>query len=109
MAAVHPALAPHVRSIVVYDVAFAGPGVHIGMPSTGLTFVLPLDEPLAVAWEGEPGTRTVGWTSVSGLHTTAAAVHHGDHQRGIQRSEEHTSELQSRRDLVCRLLLEKKK
>src|SRR5438874_9510741 len=30
-----------------------------------------------------------------------------DHTEG--RSEEHTSELQSRRDLVCRLLLEKKK
>src|SRR5438874_9128929 len=29
--------------------------------------------------------------------------------RRISRSEEHTSELQSRRDLVCRLLLEKKK
>src|SRR5438874_6413530 len=28
---------------------------------------------------------------------------------GRKRSEEHTSELQSRRDLVCRLLLEKKK
>src|SRR5204862_1114535 len=28
--------------------------------------------------------------------------------KGIARSEEHTSELQSRRDLVCRLLLEKK-
>src|SRR5690349_22737526 len=28
---------------------------------------------------------------------------------GAFRSEEHTSELQSRRDLVCRLLLEKKK
>src|SRR5690349_22159720 len=27
----------------------------------------------------------------------------------MSRSEEHTSELQSRRDLVCRLLLEKKK
>src|SRR5690349_23189925 len=27
----------------------------------------------------------------------------------VVRSEEHTSELQSRRDLVCRLLLEKKK
>src|SRR5204863_3738677 len=27
----------------------------------------------------------------------------------VRRSEEHTSELQSRRDLVCRLLLEKKK
>src|SRR3954468_25111952 len=29
--------------------------------------------------------------------------------RRRRRSEEHTSELQSRRDLVCRLLLEKKK
>src|SRR5690349_23535054 len=29
--------------------------------------------------------------------------------RLVRRSEEHTSELQSRRDLVCRLLLEKKK
>src|SRR5438874_4157943 len=28
---------------------------------------------------------------------------------GVRRSEEHTSELQSRRELVCRLLLEKKK
>src|SRR5690349_23117623 len=33
------------------------------------------------------------------------------HQQAVlpHRSEEHTSELQSRRDLVCRLLLEKKK
>src|SRR5690349_23708059 len=31
------------------------------------------------------------------------------HQFRAVRSEEHTSELQSRRDLVCRLLLEKKK
>src|SRR3712207_6971423 len=30
-------------------------------------------------------------------------------QRDLQRSEEHTSELQSRQYLVCRLLLEKKK
>src|SRR5690349_22237693 len=30
-------------------------------------------------------------------------------RRPAPRSEEHTSELQSRRDLVCRLLLEKKK
>src|SRR5437899_6624797 len=31
------------------------------------------------------------------------------HGRGLLRSEEHTSELQSLRHLVCRLLLEKKK
>src|SRR5260221_6314412 len=30
-------------------------------------------------------------------------------RRNLQRSEEHTSELQSHSDLVCRLLLEKKK
>src|SRR2546421_7234772 len=34
--------------------------------------------------------------------------YHGQVQQG-NRSEEHTSELQSRSDLVCRLLLEKKK
>src|SRR5438874_12661466 len=38
------------------------------------------------------------------------AADNGDDLEGHQvRSEEHTSELQSRRDLVCRLLLEKKK
>src|SRR5690349_22687718 len=31
------------------------------------------------------------------------------HAAEVGRSEEHTSEVQSRRDLVCRLLLEKKK
>src|SRR5690606_41378598 len=50
---------------------------------------------------------------------TRDAVHHGARARGIHparapwwtasRSEEHTSELQSREKLVCRLLLEKKK
>src|SRR2546422_3596474 len=33
----------------------------------------------------------------------------GAHAAGVGRSEEHTSELQSRLHLVCRLLLEKKK
>src|SRR3712207_8492132 len=33
----------------------------------------------------------------------------GDHRPLLRRSEEHTSELQSRQYLVCRLLLEKKK
>src|SRR5690349_23470267 len=36
-----------------------------------------------------------------------ASAHAGQRMRD-HRSEEHTSELQSRRDLVCRLLLEKK-
>src|SRR3712207_8014728 len=36
-------------------------------------------------------------------------IHRADPQRVDVRSEEHTSELQSRQYLVCRLLLEKKK
>src|SRR2546421_1261880 len=35
--------------------------------------------------------------------------HCSPRSRGTARSEEHTSELQSRSDIVCRLLLEKKK
>src|SRR3712207_7866201 len=43
-------------------------------------------------------------------HTLEGAqVLHRIHVRGVPRSEEHTSELQSRQYLVCRLLLEKKK
>src|SRR2546430_10623420 len=37
------------------------------------------------------------------------AVKHNVHITGESRSEEHTSELQSQSNLVCRLLLEKKK
>src|SRR2546421_3033755 len=53
------------------------------------------------------------------LHCLVGQVHHPANARGQAiyhllleiwiRSEEHTSELQSRSDLVCRLLLEKKK
>src|SRR5437773_5426124 len=49
-----------------------------------------------------PSTRTVQATSGVALRTVTVSP------RGT-RSEEHTSELQSHHDLVCRLLLEKKK
>src|SRR2546428_6389517 len=43
------------------------------------------------------------------LGLPAVVAQLADRPRGLVRSEEHTSELQSRSDLVCRLLLEKKK
>src|SRR2546430_12666672 len=49
---------------------------------------------------GQRGCAVAGGDG--GLHRS---VRHG----GAQRSEEHTSELQSQSNLVCRLLLEKKK
>src|SRR2546422_6385539 len=48
-------------------------------------------------------SRPIRVNSVPGSAVAIGSV------RGAQRSEEHTSELQSRLHLVCRLLLEKKK
>src|SRR2546427_3623211 len=47
------------------------------------------------------------WESVLEAHPVRIAAAQHDHQ--LARSEEHTSELQSQSNLVCRLLLEKKK
>src|SRR5436309_7825319 len=48
--------------------------------------------------------------AATGSATTLSASHGPeDSERTVKRSEEHTSELQSRENLVCRLLLEKKK
>ncbi len=80
--AVPGVLAPYVDSLHVYDVT-GEPGVHIGLPSTALTLVLPLDEPLDVGWAGRDDTRGRFWGSVSGLHTWPAAIHHGHRQRGV--------------------------
>src|SRR5204863_10175658 len=61
--------------------------------------------------DGVVASSTTG-PGVFAASTTETAVYGlsgGGAVRGLAaRSEEHTSELQSRRDLVCRLLLEKK-
>src|SRR3712207_8065974 len=56
------------------------------------------------------------WSTVSHEHHAVVSVgpymcsrRRGPPARRMRRSEEHTSELQSRQYLVCRLLLEKKK
>src|SRR5690349_22410053 len=58
--------------------------------------------------------RTADAGRVPGAARASLAVRLAEGPAGLAggattRSEEHTSELQSRRDLVCRLLLEKKK
>src|SRR5215208_394464 len=52
---------------------------------------------------------TTLFRSVDGGRAHAAAGGHSRDQQRVDRSEEHTSALQSRGHLVCRLLLEKKK
>ncbi|MCH1867019.1 AraC family transcriptional regulator [Nocardioides sp. CFH 31398] len=76
-----PERLPGLLSLTAYDVV-GEPGVHVGMPSTTLTLVLPYDDPLDVGWAGGP--RTVAWSTVAGLHTVPAAIHHGARQAGVQ-------------------------
>src|SRR2546428_6138684 len=52
--------------------------------------------------------RPVGGRDQYQARTRVEAVHLDQQLVQMDRSEEHTSELQSRSDLVCRLLLEKK-
>src|ERR1035438_6947796 len=59
-----------------------------------------------------PRSTLFPYTTLFRSHRGAAARHPRRGRRGVRdrsRSEEHTSELQSLRHLVCRLLLEKKK
>src|SRR5690606_40730577 len=57
---------------------------------------------------GSPRSATRSSTSSSSRWRSSGSAS-SSHVRGAARSEEHTSELQSRENLVCRLLLEKKK
>jgi len=79
-----PVLTPYVAAVTAYDVEMRGPGVHRGLPTTTMTLVLPLGEPLDVSWGDDPASRRVGWSSVSGLHTGPAQIHHDGRQRGVQ-------------------------
>src|SRR2546428_13901170 len=62
--------------------------------------------PYTTLFRSNPRFRSLGIQRRNALHAGDTGV-----DRGVlnERSEEHTSELQSRSDLVCRLLLEKKK
>lgn len=84
MVPVPPALRRYVAARIPYDVDFGAPGTHRGLPSTTLTFVLPLDDPLRVSWAGRPASLHAAWASLSGLHTEPAEIHHDGAQRGVQ-------------------------
>src|SRR5687768_18031128 len=61
------------------------------------------------------GERAAGGEALRAASPLSDRAHSSEHQHGqhesmgTNRSEEHTSELQSRLHIVCRLLLEKKK
>src|SRR5437899_4388802 len=72
-------------------------------PATTEIYTLSLHDALPISSAGGP--RRVG----PGVRGTGPGGHPRPRALAGDRSEEHTSELQSLRHLVCRLLLEKKK
>src|SRR5690349_23985628 len=64
--------------------------------------------PAALPWLGAAGERLTSAYLGTSVLTPTLRYQPAVIAQAFARSEEHTSELQSRRDLVCRLLLEKK-
>jgi len=78
------ALLGHVADMTAYDVRTGEHGRHRGLPTTGITFVLPVGEPIDVAWADRPASRGRRWSCVSGLNLVAADIRHAGTQRGLQ-------------------------
>src|SRR3712207_6991994 len=69
---------------------------------------LPILPPVRITERSRSSDHSASSRAAS-ASTSACSASSATSRRSIARSEEHTSELQSRQYLVCRLLLEKKK
>src|SRR5437773_8104929 len=87
-------------------------------PPTAATYTLSLHDALPISAAAEAGKFEFWpkggareWLAFTAAFLTLAigSIPQQDIFQRVTRSEEHTSELQSHHDLVCRLLLEKKK
>src|SRR5438093_5723069 len=78
-------------------------------PPTTEIYTLSLHDALPICGLAYAGHSGPGATCASYAGDVAHAGHAGSPAGSERRSEEHTSELQSLTNLVCRLLLEKKK
>src|SRR5690606_41398239 len=85
--------APQLYTLSLHDALPISPGRPYHARAAAGAAHLSTAEPGRCASDGRRSAARTGW----------------DHLGGAARSEEHTSELQSRENLVCRLLLEKRK
>jgi AraC-like DNA-binding protein len=84
---VHPALRPFVATAVGYRQEGLAPGLHRGLPSPYLTFVVTLDEPLVMAAHPDPHQAPGRYEGlIGGLHTRPALIEHPGRQSGLQLS-----------------------
>jgi AraC-like DNA-binding protein len=76
------ALRPFLGALTGYAYRGEPPELHRGLPSRYLTIVITLDEPLGVAWPGEPVGKF--HALVGGLHSTAVRIGNSPNVSGIQ-------------------------
>ncbi|MGV9677707.1 helix-turn-helix domain-containing protein [Nocardia sp. NPDC003482] len=81
----HPRLRPFLRGYDGYLLRGFPPGRHIGMPSTTLTVIVTIDEPLDLPVAGHPAQPGGRWdTLASGLTVRPSVIAHRGFQHGIQ-------------------------
>ena len=79
----HPALRPYLGDYVGYDFAGMPPGIHLGLPSGALTFIVAIDEPLRQL-DAEAGAEDRFDVLLAGLHLRPTLVSHDGTMAGIQ-------------------------
>jgi AraC-like DNA-binding protein len=78
-------LRPFVSAYTGYRLAGAEPGRHRGLPSPELTFIVTLDDPLAIDAHPDPGQPAGTYdTLLGGLQTAPALVSHEGRWSGVQ-------------------------
>src|SRR5688572_14065938 len=80
----NPRLAPYVARYIGYRFEGFPPGIHRGLPSRHLTFIVSLTKPVEMVFDGMPGRQPVRMASfVGGLQTWPAQIRHDGNEHGI--------------------------
>nr|WP_308015148.1 helix-turn-helix domain-containing protein [Nocardia coffeae] len=84
-AAPDPRLRPYLGDYVGYRLRGFAPGVHIGMPSTALTVIVTIDEPIELPVSCHPAQCGGRWDALaSGLTVRPCLIGHHGYQHGVQ-------------------------
>lgn len=80
-----PPLRPFVGSYDGYLLRGFSPGVHVGMPSTAITVIVTIDEPIDVPVSSHPDQAGRRWNTLAGgLTLRPTLIAHDGYQHGIQ-------------------------
>ncbi|WP_067667841.1 helix-turn-helix domain-containing protein [Nocardia miyunensis] len=84
-AAPDPRLRPYLGDYAGYRLRGFPPGVHIGMPSTALTVIVTIDEPIELPVSCHPAQPGGRWDALaSGLTVRPCLIGHHGYQHGVQ-------------------------